>query len=411
MIHISSGSSGEVDAIHRFEELLAHPDVLPEVVRTVRRSSGNAQSLRPVLGQHWTANAPLSVNIDLTVACNYACPHCIDSHIINTRSRLSLSQVLSTLTTLTAGGLRTVILIGGGEPTLHADFELVVESIKLLGLGCAVVSNGSQYPRLISIAPLLSSGDWIRFSLDAGREDTYRRLHLPRKDVTLQQICEGAAKLKRSNPRIRLQFSFLITTPRDVNADDRLASNVDEMAEAAYTARAHGFDYIVFKPYLARDLEGKETVPATAGDLDAVVGIRRGFEQASQYADENFRVIATKNLLGVLRGDIARLKQQLPRCRMQALRHVITPHGTFACPAYRGDSRSLIGSRTAHRTPRESLATAAEAQRQIDTFDAAVECRNIACIYNSTNSWLADVAEGTATSNPTTTTESLPVFL
>jgi len=28
--------------------------------------------------------APISINLDLTSACNFACPHCVDSKIINT---------------------------------------------------------------------------------------------------------------------------------------------------------------------------------------------------------------------------------------------------------------------------------------------------------------------------------------
>ena len=33
--------------------------------------------------------APLSINLDLTTACNYACDHCIDWDILNTKHRLA----------------------------------------------------------------------------------------------------------------------------------------------------------------------------------------------------------------------------------------------------------------------------------------------------------------------------------
>jgi hypothetical protein len=163
---------------------------------------------------------------------------------------------------------------------------------------------------------------------------------------------------------------------------------------------------------LARDVEGKETVPGTSNDALAVARIRDGFMRASRVATNDFHVVATKNLLDLFRDELALARQQVPRCHMQALRHVITPHGVFACPAYRGDPRSRVGGRGAHATVARSLTTVANAQRQVDDFDATSECRNIACIYNSTNRWLAAVAAGEASALPSPTARrELPVFL
>ena len=33
---------------------------------------------------------PISINLDLTSACNFACPHCVDSKIINTGEHLDI---------------------------------------------------------------------------------------------------------------------------------------------------------------------------------------------------------------------------------------------------------------------------------------------------------------------------------
>jgi hypothetical protein len=43
---------------------------------------------------------PVSVNLDLTSACNFACPHCVDSGIINTGHHLDLKTVCDTIDTL-----------------------------------------------------------------------------------------------------------------------------------------------------------------------------------------------------------------------------------------------------------------------------------------------------------------------
>ena len=38
---------------------------------------------------------PLSINLDLTAACNFACPHCVDSGIINTGEYLTYNDINS----------------------------------------------------------------------------------------------------------------------------------------------------------------------------------------------------------------------------------------------------------------------------------------------------------------------------
>ena len=87
---------------------------------------------------------PVSINLDLTSSCNFACPHCVDSTIINTGAALELNTVKETLDTLTERGLLSVILLGGGEPTLHKDFATIVRYIKSKGLQLGIVTNGSR---------------------------------------------------------------------------------------------------------------------------------------------------------------------------------------------------------------------------------------------------------------------------
>ena len=73
---------------------------------------------------------PLSINLDLTTACNFNCPHCVDSKVINAGKILKTEDVKQTIDTLASHGLMSVILIGGGEPTLHRDFEKIVRHLK-----------------------------------------------------------------------------------------------------------------------------------------------------------------------------------------------------------------------------------------------------------------------------------------
>src|SRR5438093_478742 len=73
-----------LDPLHDFASKLRQPALLPRVVEYVAwrkrvglaREAGEAPPPMPA----W---APLSINLDLTTACNYACDHCIDWDLLN----------------------------------------------------------------------------------------------------------------------------------------------------------------------------------------------------------------------------------------------------------------------------------------------------------------------------------------
>ena len=179
---------------------------------------------------------PVSVNLDLTSACNFACPHCVDSGIINTGQHLDLKTVCDTVDTLRSQGLLSVILIGGGEPTLHRDFEAVVGHIKSAGIQLGIVTNGSRLARIAGIVDSLEKEDWVRISIDAGTEETFAASHQPRTSITLEGLLRDAEELKKRNPLITLGFSFVIVWDGITVNGQPLCPNIDEMALAARLA-------------------------------------------------------------------------------------------------------------------------------------------------------------------------------
>jgi pyruvate-formate lyase-activating enzyme len=403
--------------IHEFVEKLEQGSVFPHVQAYASALADDRPAFRQFFGPSPVPRGPLSINLDLTVACNHACPHCIDENILNSGMRLRLAEVVDTLMTLRMVGLRTVILIGGGEPTVHPDFAEIVRVTTLLGLGCGIVSNGSMPDRLERVAPYLRDGDWIRLSIDAATDATFQQLHRPRRPTTLHAVCANARRIKAANPNVSCGFSFVIVTPAVLDVDPRLVANDHEIAAAARLAKDAGFDYVSFKPYLVRDAEGKEVLPERlrgSGVDGSVQRVRAGIEAARACADEAFRVVPSLNLLALLEPrQLARAQRQPGRCHMQALRQVITPHGIYGCPAYRGDPRSRIADRDGYVDLAHWRDTAGRTRAQVDGFDASRECRNITCLYNTANWWVDGLVDDQSSSGPALSRSDaeLPVFL
>src|SRR5689334_5831356 len=77
-----------VEKVHDFAQKLQQPSLWGKVVDYVqwqRAARAAAAAGRPV--PDMPDLAPLSINLDLTTACNYKCDHCIDWDILNSKEK------------------------------------------------------------------------------------------------------------------------------------------------------------------------------------------------------------------------------------------------------------------------------------------------------------------------------------
>ena len=335
---------------------------------------------------------PLSINLDLTSACNFACPHCVDSTIINTTRTLDFEMIRASIETMVEHGLLSVILIGGGEPTLHKDFEKIVRILKERRMQVGIVTNGSKLQKVARVADLLEEGDWVRLSLDAGHEDTFAKSHRPRGDVHLAGILQAASDLKRANGRISLGYSYVIVWKGIEIGAHELCPNIDEMSEAVLQATDHGFDYVSFKPCLIRlEDSHKESLLAKPGGLsedEIIAAIRDGLEKAKAAANGRVKILESVNLQALLEKRLTELKTQPKICHAQFFRTVLTPSGIFHCPALRGVDKGRIAGPDGYADRAAFEKTTASLEGSIKTFDASEECRVVACFYNHMNWWI-----------------------
>ena len=384
--------------IHDFTAKLRQPTLVPHVEAYVRwrravlaaRERGELEPSAPEL-------APISINLDLTTACNYACTHCIDWDILNTRHKYKEAELRDSMKLMADRGMRSVILIGGGEPTLYPRFAEFVGFLKELGLQVSIVSNGSRCDRLADAVVHLDQRDWIRLSLDSGSNELFVKMHNPvSKTLDLDTICEGAANIKRANPCVPVGFSYIIVWSGASRDDEEISENIHEIVQATERAKRYGFDYISLKPILEREADGAEVMDPTKAKrqiASVVKRIRREVDHAKELADDSFSVYESINLRVLEQGNWKEFTRQPRTCHMQALRQVLTPTGLYNCPAHRGVPKANLAGPTAYKSERDAAVTGAGLAKVLDDFDASHECRNVTCIYNGVNWWLEKLVE------------------
>lgn len=395
----------KIEPKHDFASKLRQPSLLPNVLRyiewqkAVRRAHAEGAALPEI--PDWLG--PVSINLDLTTACNYRCDHCIDFDILNSPIRYAHEKLMGSLSNMIERGLRSVIFIGGGEPTLYPKFGETISFLKERNIQVAVVSNGSRNEVIYDSAEFFTEKDWVRLSLDAGTNDTFIRMHKPVKAITLEEICSWVPRIRDKNPRFQLGFSFIIVWESAEAAHESgkvsIVPNIEEMVEATKLARKHRFSYISFKPFLTRYPSGAEVMdPSVISDFQKTINrIRIALNEAKTYETKDFRIIESTNLRVLEKNTWQELTRQPQTCHMQAFHQVLSPLGLFNCPAWRGVEKGRIYDKKAYSDPNETKETQKQVANIIDQFDSSRECAHITCLYNSANWWLEKAIKGELT--------------
>jgi len=340
---------------------------------------------------------PVSINLDLATACNFRCGHCIDNDILNNKIKHNHKKLITSLRHMINHGLKSVILIGGGEPTLYPKFSSIVNFLKENDLQVAISSNGSRNDIIYNVVDRLCGNDWVRLSIDAGLNDTFLHMHKPLNGATIDSICRWVPKMRNRNPKLSIGFSFVIVWDgaKDENGLP-LFSNINEIVDATKLARNYGFSYISLKPFLMRYTGGSEVMDpsAIAGFESTVSFIRSAVMEAKTYETESFKVIESTNLSVLKDGNWHEFTRQPSVCHMQAFRQILSPLGLFNCPAFRGVKKSYMGDKNAFYGQQNTDKTRRSIANSLACFDASSECAKVTCLYNQVNWWIEKAIQG-----------------
>jgi organic radical activating enzyme len=288
-------------------------------------------------------------------------------------------------------GLRSVIVIGGGEPTLYPKFEETIRFMKALKLQVAIVSNGSGNHKIAQVADCMDDQDWVRLSLDSGTDPTFQSMHNPRKDFELEKICAVVPSIRAANPDLTVGFSYIVTWKGANINDTDIVENLHEIAQAAKLARDNEFSYISFKPFLTRDeVNNAEVIDIHAQQNwdQTVARIQAQIEEAVNLESDSFKVHRSTGLKAMLQGKTQSLGKQPKQCHMQFFRQVVSPLGTYNCPVYRNQDHGRLGDKNANANELAYDATRGVTAEMVQTFNATSNCEKVTCLYNDVNWWV-----------------------
>lgn len=146
-----------------------------------------------------------SLGVDLVSpkTCNLNCRYCqlgpTDRTTMERADYAPVDEVAAEVRARLSEGPRPdyVTLGGSGEPTLHKSFGEVAARIREFSdVPIALLTNGSLF-YLPEVRAACAAIDLVLPSLDAGDEETFRRINRPHPGLTLERIVEGLVALRR----------------------------------------------------------------------------------------------------------------------------------------------------------------------------------------------------------------------
>lgn len=264
--------------------------------------------------------APINIEIDLSNRCSLGCEWC---HFAYTHTRGPLTGKRAKPAGATPGGdlmrtdlafsiidqfdaasVRSVVWTGGGEPTLHPDFDAIIEHTASRTLEQGIYTHGGHVSE--DRAQLMKRAmSWVYVSLDAADAADYSRdKGVP--EMRFQRACDGIRRLSEADGAATIGVGFLLT-----------AANWSRHLEMVGLGKSLGADYVQFRPTILFD----EANPGKR-DEDAAWML-----EALPYLEPLERMDGVEIDLARFRNYLAWDGHGYSTCYWSALQTVVTPNG------------------------------------------------------------------------------------
>ena len=275
--------------------------------------------------------APINLEIDLSNRCSLGCEGC---HFGYTHTRGPLANSDKPIDVQAMGdlmdvhlakrmlseayvmGVRSVTWTGGGEPTLHPQFDEIA-SWSLMPQG--MYTNGCH------ISPararlLRHKFAWVYVSLDYAERFDYK---LYKKADKFEDAITGIARLADAPGEATIGVGFLLWR-----------ENWTQMHQMIDLAFAQGADYVQFRPMILHKLHSPGEIQEDTGWMDDLINDLRAISHHPGVIVDVDRFVNYRDWDG----------HGYPTCWWSALQTVITPNGKlWTCVNRRGFKGDEIG--------------------------------------------------------------------
>jgi len=184
---------------------------------------------------------PIYMEISPVGHCNHRCTFCALDFVGYQTRALDTEKLKDCITAMAAGGVRSVMYAGEGEPLLHPDMALLTEHAKKNGIDVAFTTNGTAMTQKFC-DQALAHISWIKVSLNAGDKETYAKIHRHTSKDDWRRVWDNIAYAvaARNSKKLAAKIGVQMVL---------LPENAPTATALAEQCKKIGVDYLVIKPY------------------------------------------------------------------------------------------------------------------------------------------------------------------
>jgi MoaA/NifB/PqqE/SkfB family radical SAM enzyme len=156
--------------------------------------------------------APITIDMALTRACNYACHYCYAMLQENDRKTINQKVIYDFLEDCAEIGVKGISLVSDGESTISPVFVDTIVKGSQLGISMAVGTNGMvlNERKLEEILPHLT---YLRINISAGEPKRYAEI-MGVKEEWFHRVCQNIRDMmaikKRNNLKVTIGLQMVL---------------------------------------------------------------------------------------------------------------------------------------------------------------------------------------------------------
>lgn len=220
--------------------------------------------------------APITVDMALTRACNFACHYCYAMLQENDRKVINRQVIFDFLEDCAEIGVKGISFVSDGESTISPAFVDAVRKGSELGISMACGTNGFvlNERKLEDTLPHLT---YLRINISAGEANRYAEI-MGVKEHWFERVCENI----RTMMRIKRRDGLPVTIGLQMVLMPEYADQVLPLARLGKELRP---DYLVIK-HCSDDEDGSLGV-----NYDAYEKLHSLLHEAEALSDESYKVV------------------------------------------------------------------------------------------------------------------------
>ncbi len=159
----------------------------------------------------------LAIRLETNHTCNLKCRYCYAGSEAKYQEKLSYGQITEIVSQAKDMGAESIVVIGGGEPTIHPDFKRIVSYISSLDMIPMIFSNTVTmsrdlakflYDNNASVMGKLDSLDESLQEYFAGIKGAGKKIHQGLENLMDGGFCESGNKLRLGISFVSCKFNL-----------------------------------------------------------------------------------------------------------------------------------------------------------------------------------------------------------